>query len=101
MRRRDVIAGLGAAAWPLTVKAQQSAAVPVIGYLSPGSAKGFATRLAAFRHGLEETGYRESENVAIEYRWAEGRNDRLPALASDLVGREVTVIATAAGVAAT
>jgi putative tryptophan/tyrosine transport system substrate-binding protein len=101
MRRREVIVGLGAVAWPLNVKAQQPAATPVIGYLSPGSAKGFATRLAAFRQGLQEAGYREGENIAIEYRWAEGRNDRLPALASDLVGRRVTVIATAAGVAAT
>src|SRR4051794_13128577 len=101
MRRRDVIAGLGAAAWPLTAKAQQPAAVPVLGYLSPGSAKGFATGLAAVRQGLQETGYREGENGGIEYRGAEGRNERLQALAADLVVRQVMVITPPAGVAAT
>jgi putative ABC transport system substrate-binding protein len=68
--------------------------MPVVGYLGFGSPKGFATRLTAFRQGLRETGYREGENVALEYRWAEGENTRLPALAADLVSHGVTVIAT-------
>lgn len=89
MRRREFINLLGgaAAAWPLGVHAQQ-APVPVIGFLSGVSPRPFAQRLAAFRQGLHETG----QNVAIEYRWAEGQYDRLPALASDLVGRPVVVI---------
>jgi putative ABC transport system substrate-binding protein len=101
MRRRELIYLLGfAAGWPRVVSAEQ-ALVPVIGYLSAGSPEGFATRLAAFRVGLQETGYREGENVAIQYRWAEGQNDRLPALAAELVARQVTVIATPGAVAAT
>jgi putative ABC transport system substrate-binding protein len=101
MRRRELIYLLGfAAGWPRVVSAEQ-ALVPVIGYLSAGSPEGFATRLAAFRVGLQETGYREGENVAFEYRWAEGQNDRLPALAAELVARQVTVIATPGAVAAT
>src|SRR5215470_3086144 len=93
MRRRTFIALLGSApAWLLVARAQQST-MPVIGYLSSGSAKGFATRLAAFRQGLLETGYREGQSIVIEYRWAEEQNDRLPELAADLVRAGVTVIA--------
>jgi putative tryptophan/tyrosine transport system substrate-binding protein len=101
MRRREFIGALGgAAAWPRVVTAQQ-AAVPVIGYLSLGSTKGFATRLAAFRQGLQETGYREGENVVIEYRWGDGRTERLSALVADLVAHRVAVIFTPGSVAAT
>ena len=93
MRRREfikVIAG-SAAIWPLPLHGQQTA-TPVIGFLSGVSPGPFAQRLAAFRQGLNETGTIEGQNVAIEYRWAEGQYDRLPALASDLVGRRVVVI---------
>jgi len=99
MRRRDFIVSIGGATavlLPLAVRGQQRP-LPMIGYLSSGSAKGFATRLAAFRQGLQETGYREGQSVAIEYRWAEGQNDRLPALAADLVRRSVSVIAAIGG----
>jgi putative ABC transport system substrate-binding protein len=90
MRRRDVIAGLLVAAAVGGARAQQKP-MPVIGYLGTGS-PGSTFSLAAFRQGLSETGYVEGKNVAIEYRWAEGRYDRLPALAADLVGRKVEVI---------
>jgi putative ABC transport system substrate-binding protein len=95
MRRRDFIKAIAcsAAAWPLAARAQKPA-MPVVGYLGFGSPKGFNTRLAAFRQGLQEAGYREGQNVAIEYRWAEGQNERLPALAADLVRSQVTVIFT-------
>src|SRR5437764_6943091 len=101
MRRRELTLLLGGAAisWPRALRAQQKR-MPVVGYLSIGSARsvGPGTQsLAAFRQGLSETGYVEGQNVAIEYRGAEGHYDRLPALAADLVSRKVDLIMTGGG----
>jgi putative ABC transport system substrate-binding protein len=92
MKRREFIAGFGAAAmWPLAARAEQPA-VPVIGFLSSQSLEAYRERLHAFHQGLAETGYVEGRNAAVEYRWANGENDRVPVLATELMRRRVAVI---------
>jgi putative tryptophan/tyrosine transport system substrate-binding protein len=92
MRRREFIAGLGSmTTWPVVSRAQK-VATPVVGVLFPGRPDADTTLLTAYLHGLKEGGYAEGRNVAIEYRWSEGHNDRFPALAADLVRRQVRVI---------
>jgi putative ABC transport system substrate-binding protein len=97
--RREFISALGGAAvvWPLKALAEQPA-MPVVGLLSSASPNAFGEGVAAFRRGVNENGFIEGRNVAFEYRWADGQYDRLPALAADLVGRKVSVIATAGGI---
>jgi putative tryptophan/tyrosine transport system substrate-binding protein len=102
MRRREFILALGGAAaasavsWPLAARAQQRG-VPVIGFLNSQSAAPFSHMVAGFRRGLRDAGFLEGQNIAIEYRWAEGRYDRLPALASDLVRQGPAVLVATGG----
>jgi putative tryptophan/tyrosine transport system substrate-binding protein len=97
MRRRDILTVIGgAAALTLPLRAQPLS-VPLIGYIGPESPEPFASRLKAFREGLSESGFAEGRNIAIEYRWAQGQYNRLPALAADLASRKPAVIVAAGG----
>jgi ABC-type uncharacterized transport system substrate-binding protein len=97
MRRRELVLLLGCAMMTARILRAQQKTMPVIGFLGTTSPGRNATNVAAFRQGLSDTGYVEGKNVAIEYRWAEGSHDRLPALAADLVGRNVDVIIAMGG----
>ncbi len=99
MRRREFVAFLATVAWPLGPRAQQPP-MPVIGMLGSASAEGYAPLIAAFRSGLSEAGFVEGRNVAIEFRWAQDQYHRLPALAADLIRRQVAVIVTSGGTVA-
>src|ERR1041385_2185344 len=96
MRRRDFIAGGALAAWSVTARSQQMT-MPVVGFINTQSQAVFAYLVAGFRQGLREAGYVEGRNVEIQYRWAENQIDRLPAFVTDLVNRQVAVIAATGG----
>jgi putative ABC transport system substrate-binding protein len=97
MQRREFIAGIGAAmVWPLAARGRERG-LPMVGFLGSGSAASYELYLVAFHSGLSEVGYVEGEGVSVEYRWADGHYDRLPALAADLVGRGADVIVTSGG----
>jgi putative ABC transport system substrate-binding protein len=97
MRRREFITFVGGAVtWPFAVRAQQSA-MPLIGFLNTQSAGPFSHLVAGFQQGLREAGFLEGQNIQIEYRWAEGRNEQLPALANDLVRRGIAVLVATGG----